>query len=83
MIMIHCVLDEYTYTKFTYNRFDLSISIPKVISRSPSYQPMQKFFMLAVAYYLQICCFWTKTCKLICWYLGSKPGVISVQSLPC
>ena len=27
-------------------------------------------------YYLQYCCFWAKTCKLICWYPGSQPGVI-------
>ncbi len=35
---------------------------------------MHKFFILTAAYYLQICCFWTKTCKLICWYPGSEPG---------
>ena len=37
----------------------------------------------AKIYWLQACCFWTKTCKLICWYPGSEPGVISVQPLPC
>ncbi len=31
-----------TYTQFTYNRLDLSFSIPKVFLRSPSYQPIQK-----------------------------------------
>ena len=44
---------------------------------------MQKLFILAAAYYLQTCCFWVKTCKLICWYPGWGPGVISVQLLPC
>ena len=52
----------YTYTQFTYNRLDLSCSIPKV---SPSYQPMSKFLTLAAANYLQICCFWAKT-YLLC-----------------
>ncbi len=55
-----------TYTKFTYNRLDLSFSIPKVISRSALYQPMQKILILAAANYLQICYFSAKTCKLIC-----------------
>ena len=55
---------SYTYTQLTYNRLDLSFSIPKVFWRSPSYQPMQTY-------------------KLICWYLGSQAGVISVQPLPC
>ncbi len=53
-----------TYTKFTYNRLDLSFSIPKVFLRTPSYQPMQKFIILAVANYLQICCSYAKTYKL-------------------
>ena len=77
-LRIHSLLicSSFTYTNFTYNRLDLSFSKPKVISRSPSYQPMQKFFVLAAANYLQICCFWAKTCKLICWYPGSQPRVI-------
>ncbi len=50
MLLIH------TYTKFAYNRLDLSFTIPMVISRSPWYQPMQKILILAAANYLQICC---------------------------
>ncbi len=37
----------------------------------------------AKMYCMQTSCFWTKTCKLICWYPDWKPGVISVQPLPC
>ncbi len=50
-------------------------SILKVISRSPLYQPMQKCFILSAANYLQTCCFWTKTCKLICWYPDLEQGL--------
>ena len=32
-------------------------------------------------YWLPTCCFWTKTCKLICWYPSWNEGVISVQPL--
>ena len=58
----------------------MSFSIPKVNSRSPLYQPIKIFPILAAANYLLNSCFWTKTCKLI--YTGSEPGVFSVQPLP-
>ena len=60
--------------------------MPKVNSISPLYQPITFFSLLTVltaANYLLNCYFWTKTCKLICWYPGSELGVITVQQLPC
>ena len=61
---------------------DLSFSIPKVNSRSPLYQPMRKFLILAAANYLLNCFFWTKTFKTEMLHHGLKPGVTSVQTLP-
>ena len=53
-----CSLDKRaTCTQFTFNRLDLSFSMPKVFLRSPLYQPIQKFLILAASNYLQICCF--------------------------
>ncbi len=39
LITFKAQIDDCTYAKFTYNRLDLSFSIPKDFLRSPSYQP--------------------------------------------
>ncbi len=60
-----------TYTKFTYNRLDLSFSIPKVFLRSPSYQPMQKF-LIKYLMLLIICRSAVSRLKHTNWYVGIR-----------
>ena len=71
------------YNTFVHSQSKTGWTWVSVISRSPVYQPVQKFLILTAANYLQTCCFWAKIGKLICWYPGWEPRVISVQPIPC